>query len=105
MVSALFSRLARLVSQFLHQPILVLSICLALVSFGLILDGSLFRLWSLYRDSRSIQEKIVSVERASERLAALIERSNDPQYMELQARERFDYVEKNDLVFVFSDEE
>ena len=105
MVRAFFAKIAQFVSNFLHQPALVFAACLILVSFGLVLDGSLLRLWALHRDSQEMTEKLLQIEASSASLKRQIARAQDPQYIEQQARERFDLVGEKDLVFVFSDDE
>ena len=105
MVRELFSKIARTVSSVLHQPALVFSACLVLVTFGLVLDGSLFRLWALHRDSKDIAAKIEESKINTGKLQAKIKQAQDPMYIEMQARERLDLVGEHDLVFVFSDEE
>jgi cell division protein FtsB len=105
MVRAFFSRIAHFVSSLLNQPTLVAGLCLLMVTFGLVLDGSLLRLWSLHRDAQEIEQRITKTETQISRLRELIRKAQDPQHIEQQARERLDLVGPNDLVFVFSDDD
>lgn len=80
-------------------------ICLGLIILNLVLDGSLFRLISLHRDSRKIERDIASLDKKTAELKARLKRARDPAFLEKEARDRFDLVSEGDLVFVFSEEE
>ena len=80
-------------------------ICLGLVVLNLVIDGSLFRLWSLHRDFASIQANIQSLGTQNEKLKVQLAKARDPAFLEREARDRFDLVSEGDLVFVFSEEE
>ncbi len=103
MVRDFFSKVVRTVSDFIHQPVKVLTVCLVLVFVGLVLDGTLFRLWALHRDSRELIHKMQVISHQTSDLRHQIGRAEDPKYIELQARQRFDLASEGDLIFVFSD--
>jgi cell division protein FtsB len=92
-------------NNLLHTPQKVIWICLGLVALNLIIDGSMFRLWALHRDYKSIQENIVTLEQQNQKLKIQLQKANDPVFLEREARDRFDLVSEGDLVFVFSEEE
>ncbi len=69
------------------------------------MDGSLFRLWSLHRDSEVIGQSIKSLTQQNQDLKKRLLRAKDPAFLEREARDRFDLVSEGDLVFVFSEEE
>ena len=92
-------------NQLLQTPQKVIWICLGLVTLNVVLDGSLFRLWSLHRDHLSIQQNIASLETQNQDLKKRLQRAKDPAFLEREARDRFDLVSEGDLVFIFSDEE
>ncbi len=92
-------------NQLLQAPQKVLWICLGLVVANMILDGSLFRLWSLNRDHTAIQEKIQVLQSKNSDLKSRLKKAKDPAFLEREARNRFDLVSEGDLVFVFSEEE
>jgi cell division protein FtsB len=100
LIGAFFQFLNRLV----HQPLKVLVLCLVLLFFSLVVNGSLFQLWSLYRERTRLQIESTRLEAESQQLAMKIQHAKDPQFIELQARDRFDLVQEGDLIFVFSDE-
>lgn len=92
-------------NNLLQAPQKVIWICLALVVLNLVLDGSLFRLIALYRDSHSIQQNLAKLEKQTGELKSRLKRARDPAFLEREARDRFDLVSEGDLVFVFSEEE
>ncbi len=72
---------------------------------NLVLDGSLFRLWSLHRDYDGLQSEIQAVKKQNDKLKGQLQKAKDPAFLEREARDRFDLVSEGDLVFVFSEEE
>ena len=105
MIRSLVKTISSFVIELLQRPAKVLSICLFLLFVGLILDGSLFRLWVLHRDSSDIEAKMGRVRAATGELQMKIKKAKDPQFIEIQARDRFELAEESDLIFVFSDED
>lgn len=105
MIRNFFVRLGQSISSFFHQPLKVLVICSILVFFGLLLDGSLLRLWRLNRDSKQLAQRINNLENESKIIDQKLLRTKDPSFIELEAREKLDLASEGDLVFVFSDEE
>jgi cell division protein FtsB len=103
MIRSFAARISQLVSELLQQPLKVLVICLGLVFAGLFLDGSLLRLWVLHRDSEELTERMLVVNHKSTELAAKIKQAKDPQFIEIQARDRFELAGEGDLIFVFSE--
>ncbi len=91
-------------NNLLQAPQKVIWICLGLVVLNLVLDGSIFRLVDLHRDSAQIQKNIGKLEKQTAELKARLKRARDPAFLEREARERFDLVSEGDLVFVFSEE-
>lgn len=104
MIRTLVQTVANFVSDLLQRPVRVFSICLILLFVGLILDGSLFRLWALHRDSGQIEKQMHDLKSASTELQIKIKKAKDPQFIEILARDRFELAEEGDLIFVFSDE-
>ena len=105
MLRGIFANIARLVSQLVHQPLQVLSLCLAIVFVGLVVDGTLFRLWSLYRDSETLAHKTINISKEADELQMKIIKAKDTEFIGHQAREQFELAGEGDLIFVFADEE
>lgn len=92
-------------NNLLHTPQKVIWICLGLIVLNLVLDGSLFRLYSLHTDYRTLQKNIQTLEQQNSKLSLQLKKASDPAFLEQVARDRFDLVSEGDLVFVFSEEE
>lgn len=92
-------------SDLLQHPQKVIWICLGLLTLNLVLDGSLFRIWSLHRDAESIAASIETLQAQNVEMKKRLQRAKDPAFLEREARDRFDLVREGDLVFVFSEEE
>jgi len=105
MVRSVLIGFFRGLNQLLQAPQKVIWICLGLITLNLVLDGSLFRLWSLHRDHTSIREKIEILKSKNQELKVRLKKAKDPAFLEREARDRFDLVSEGDLVFVFSEEE
>jgi cell division protein FtsB len=104
-VRRVFFTLFDSVHRFLQSPLKVLWICLALAFVNLILDGSLYRYYVLTKDLESTRHKTLALEKSNEELNAQIKKMQDPRQLERVARERFDLVRDNELVFVFSEDQ
>jgi cell division protein FtsB len=104
-VRRVFFTLFDSVHQLLQSPIKVLWICLALAFINLILDGSLYRYYILNKDLNETREKIHIVSKSNADLNSQITKMKDPSHLEQVARERFDLVKENELVFVFSEDQ
>lgn len=92
-------------NRLLHTPTKVVWICLGLIMLNLVIDGSLYRLWSLHKDYDTIQSNIAKLETQNAKLKVQLAKAKDPAFLEREARDRFDLVSEGDLVFVFSEEE
>ncbi len=91
--------------DFLKRPLLVLGTCLLLAFSNLVLDGTLFRLWSLDRERQQLLESSQNLKTDLSRIGAKIREAKEPSFVEREARDRLDLVSEGDLVFLFSDEE
>lgn len=101
----LFEGFFKSLNHLLTNPQKVIWVCAGLVVLNLVMDGSLFRLWKLHRDFNQIQSDIGSLEKQNLQLKGQLRKARDPEFMEQQARDRFDLVSEGDLVFVFADDE
>jgi cell division protein FtsB len=103
MIRSFAAKVSQFVSELLQQPLKVLVVCLGLVFAGLFLDGSLLRLWVLHRDSAELADRMVVIDAKSKEMSAKIKQAKDPQFIEIQARDRFELAGEGDLIFVFSE--
>jgi cell division protein FtsB len=91
-------------NDLLQAPQKVIWLCLGLILFNMVIDGSLFQLVALYRDQKDIQNRLEKLSVQTNDLKARLKRARDPAFLEREARDRFDLVSEGDLVFVFSEE-
>lgn len=71
---------------------------------SVLLDGVLWRLWSLRRDTERLEMVIASTRTSILSLDRQLRQAKDPAFIERQARDRLDLVGENDLIFVFPEE-
>lgn len=97
-----FSVWAKIFRDWLQNPLSVLML-VGTISFGAVLiDGTLFRLWSLARDRDQLEGRLVSLKQSITDKEMKLTQSNRPEFIERQARENLDFVRDGDLVFIFS---
>ena len=85
------------------QNLGVVFVVSAAIAVGVVLlDGTLFRIWSLDRDRDRLAARIEQVKIAIIEKEHQIKETGRSDYIEQQARERLDLVREGDLVFVFS---
>lgn len=88
----------------LHKPSRVLILCGLALIFSLVIQGSIFRLWSLNQNNQRIKERISKIKKENKELERKIAEASNLEYLEIRIREQFDLVEEGDIVFVFSDQ-
>ena len=89
---------------FLHEPARILWLCLGFIAVSLLLNGSLLRIYGLRRDESRLIEQTLQVRSQIIDLGRQMKLAHDPSFIERQALDRYDLIEANDLIFVFSDE-
>ncbi len=100
-----FVQFFRLVHGFLEKPNQVFWTCVGIAVINIILDGSLFRLWGLYRDHKDVQTQVAQLQLSTEEMTMRLKKAKDPSFLEREARDRLDLVSEGDLVFVFAENE
>ena len=78
---------------------------MALAFANLILDGCLYRYYVLSNDLKETRIKIERVRSENQNLQAKLDAMKDPRHLERVARDRFDLVKKDELIFVFSEDQ
>lgn len=104
-VRRLFVGFFRSINSLLYRPTRILWVCAFLIAINMIADGSLFRLWGLYRDNGRLEQSIDLLKTRSSELRSRLQKAREPSFLEKEARDRFDLVSEGDLVFVFTDEQ
>lgn len=98
-------KLKEAIQSFLNSPVRVLIYCLLGFTSAVILDGSFFRLWSLHHENKRLNEALERLDSESRALDQKIRHAKSLDFIERQARDQLDLVERNELVFVFASEE
>lgn len=93
------------ISRLLMSPRKVLLLCLVFALAGVLVDGTLYQMWELGVEKKKVQQKISDTEISIKKLQKQIKMAHDPRFIEREARDRFDLVNKDDIVFVFSDDQ
>ena len=93
-----------LVMSLLENPRQILMICVFFGLLGTLFDGTLYRLWALKNDQIKVNSNIAATQLEIMTLQRQIKMAHDPKFIEREARDRFDLVDENDIVFVFSDD-
>lgn len=91
-------------NELLYKPAQVFWICLVVAIVGVVLDGSALRLWSLHRDHRVLNDKILQAKSRSKQLQFQIQEAQQPHFIERVARDQFDLVKEGDLIFIFTED-
>lgn len=66
------------------------------------LNGTIWKVWGLYRDEAKFKMEITKAQNDTKALTAQMTVVKDPQYIERMAKDKMDLVGENDLMFVFS---
>lgn len=97
----MFQKISNTISSFFESPIKVLLTCLIFSFVFLVVDGSLIRLWGLHRSQEVMEEEIERYAQKNRDLEKQLQLANRPEFVEKRARDRFDLVNKDEIIFVF----
>ena len=87
--------------EFFYRPLYVFILCCLFLLINLVFDGTLFQVFRLNRDLRVLKNRIIHLERKNHFVKEKIRKSSDPGVIEQEARERLDFANENDLIFIF----
>ncbi len=90
--------------NFLNHPGRVAVLCLVFLMVTLLLNGLLWKLWSLHRDYERLTADIKGAEANIKKLSLQLKQAKEPSFIERQARDKLDLARDSDLVFVFADQ-
>lgn len=99
-----YSKFAIGLRRFLNHPGKVSLCCLGVFTVSIILNGNVFRLWSLHRDFDRITHEISETRSNIATLTGQLKQAKDPAFIERQARDKLDLAGEHDLVFVFAEQ-
>lgn len=87
--------------RWLNQPQRVFFTCIAVLVATLFLNGTLWKLWGLYRDQGTIISQSFEAKAQMRVIDKQIQQATDSTFIERQARDKMDMVSDHDLIFVF----
>jgi hypothetical protein len=87
--------------SWLHQPQKVFFSCLFVLIISLFLNGTVWKVWGLYRDQAFIKNQIDESRTAIKNYEIQMIQAKDSTFIQHQALDKMDLVSENDLVFVF----
>lgn len=91
----------RILREFFYRPLYVLIFCGVFLLVNLVFEGTLFQVFRLNRDLIVLKNRVQLLERKNHLIKEKIKRSTDPEIIEQEARERLDFANENDLIFIF----
>lgn len=89
----------------LNKPLTVTVIASLLSLSYLLYDGSFWQLWSLHRNYKEMNRRILSTQEDTQNLKFKVQEASKMSFIEKQATEQLGLVREDDLVFVFSSDE
>jgi len=98
------SRIQYILKQVLNRPLWVLIICIVLLLFNVMFDGTLSRLMNLVRSQKVLKSRIKDLERKNALVEDRLKKLSDSEFLEKEAKDRFNLIGEEDIVFIFSDE-
>ena len=66
-----------------------------------IVDKTLFRVLLMSRDLKIVQNRIQHIEEKNTEIKQKIKKAKEPDFIEKELRDRLDYTEEGDLIFLF----
>lgn len=97
-------RIKNLIVKILYRPYFTFLLCLLFLFINLIADGTLFRVFRLSRDLKVVQNRIDHIDKKNQEIENKIQKASDPDFVEKEIRERLDYTNEGDLIFIFPEE-
>lgn len=88
--------------NWLYQPYKVFIVCLSVLLGSLLINGTVWKVWGLYRDETRFKLEIEKAKVDTKMVESQMIMVKDPLYIERMAKDKMDLVGENDLMFVFS---
>src|SRR4051812_23170089 len=87
-----------------HKPLLMIVLCFGCAFSTLLMEGSLFQLWSLKSEKRDMSDRIIHLRGENQILSMKVQQAKkNDRFLEKEAKERLDLLKKDELVFIFGD--
>ena len=98
------NRVQYIFKQILNRPAWVLIICIILILSNVIFDGTFSRLMNLVRSQKALENRINDIEQKNFLVEERLKKLSDSEFLEKEAKDRFNLIGEEDIVFIFSDE-
>jgi len=92
---------AILFRNWLNQPQKVFVMCLFVLMISLFLNGTVWKVWGLYRDQTQIKQQIDESRLMIKDYEQQMLQAKDTTFIQHQALDKMDLVNESDLIFVF----
>jgi hypothetical protein len=92
---------AILFRNWLNQPQKVFVMCLFVLMISLFLNGTVWKVWGLYRDQTQIKQQIEESRLLIKDYEQQMLQAKDTTFIQHQALDKMDLVNESDLIFVF----
>lgn len=92
------------ISGVIEKPLSVTLLCIVFLLMGSVFDGTLWRLYALRENNKQILSKLKEENDKIDKIEHQLRQLKNPAYIEKQARDRLEFLEKEDLLFVFSED-
>lgn len=99
----MINKAKKIIVKILYKPYFTLLFCFFFLFINLILDSTLFRIFHLNQNLRVIQNRIEHIEKQNKNIEDKIKKAHDPDFVEKEIRQRLDYTNEGDLIFIFPD--
>lgn len=90
------------IEKLLMSPQIILVVCLIWITLHLLADGTAFKIWRLSEKEAKLIHSIAVLKQKTQDISLEIQKNYMPDHLEKLARERFDMVRDQDMIFVFS---
>ena len=92
------------IRKIFYYPIYTGIFCLIFLAVNLIFDGTLFQIFRLGRDLKIMKNRIHYIDQKNQALEKKRKSFLLPQAIEEKARDRLDFSNKDDLIFIFPED-
>lgn len=87
----------------LHNPYYVFIFCLIFLAINLLVDGAFLQIFQFSRDLKIVRNRVEDIRTNNQKLKQSIKGSLDLDFIEKEARDRLDFLNKGELIFIFPD--
>lgn len=94
-------KIKNLIVKILYRPYFAFLLCLFFLLINLVLDGTLFRVFRLNQELRLVRYRIEYIEKKNLDVENKIKKASNPDFVEKEVRQRLDYTNEGDLIFLF----